>query len=176
MLPKNEAAQGAPRDPRRDSRGERSPWLPLETRPDSPGEPGVQPRDPCLPWRGKLSQHSFAPNLPVFRLPWTRRSPRPSLTRQSPSPLHPPLQGSSAELGTCLPQGLRSYFNSSLPQQGGLLAWLSPSSSRSFLFWDVLRATFPAATLSPAPYSRLAWCVMSMRVWNLAVTQHAERE
>ena len=25
-----EAAQGAPRDPRRDSRGERSPWLPLE--------------------------------------------------------------------------------------------------------------------------------------------------
>ena len=25
-----------PRDPRRDSRGERSPWLPLETRPDSP--------------------------------------------------------------------------------------------------------------------------------------------
>ena len=33
-----EAAQGAPRDPRRDSRGERSPWLPLETRPDSPGK------------------------------------------------------------------------------------------------------------------------------------------
>ena len=30
------------------------PWLPLETRPDSPGEPGMQPRDPCLPWRGKL--------------------------------------------------------------------------------------------------------------------------
>ena len=29
---------------RRDSRGERSPWLPLETRPDSPGEPGMQPR------------------------------------------------------------------------------------------------------------------------------------
>ena len=23
-------------------------------RPDSPGEPGMQPRDPCLPWRGKL--------------------------------------------------------------------------------------------------------------------------
>ena len=40
--------------PRRDSRGERSPWLPLVTRPDSPGEPGMQPRDPCLPWRGKL--------------------------------------------------------------------------------------------------------------------------
>ena len=38
----------------RDSRGERSPWLPLETRPDSPGEPGMQPRDPGLPWRGKL--------------------------------------------------------------------------------------------------------------------------
>ena len=29
--------QGAPRDPRRHSRGERSPWLPLETRPNSPG-------------------------------------------------------------------------------------------------------------------------------------------
>ena len=27
---------------------------PLETRPDSPGEPGTQPRDPCLPWRGIL--------------------------------------------------------------------------------------------------------------------------
>ena len=33
-----EAAQGTPRAPRRDSRGERSPWLPLETRPDSPGD------------------------------------------------------------------------------------------------------------------------------------------
>ena len=30
--------------------GLRVPWLPLETRPDSPGEPGMQPRDPCLPW------------------------------------------------------------------------------------------------------------------------------
>ena len=50
-----EAAQGAPRDPRRDSRGERTPWLPLETRPDSQEEPGMQPRDPCLPWRGILS-------------------------------------------------------------------------------------------------------------------------
>ena len=38
----------------RDSRGEQSPWLALETRPDSPGEPGMQPRDPCLPWRGTL--------------------------------------------------------------------------------------------------------------------------
>ena len=33
-----EAAQGAPTDPCRDSRGERSPWLLLETRPDSPGD------------------------------------------------------------------------------------------------------------------------------------------
>ena len=32
-----EAAQGAPRDPRRDSRGERSPWLPLETQAWKPG-------------------------------------------------------------------------------------------------------------------------------------------
>ena len=44
----------APKYTRRDSRGERSPWLPLETRPDSPGEPGMQPRDPCRPWREKL--------------------------------------------------------------------------------------------------------------------------
>ena len=36
------------------SRAAPGPWLPLETRPDSPGEPGMQPRDPCLPWRGKL--------------------------------------------------------------------------------------------------------------------------
>ena len=49
-----EAAQGAPRDPRRDSTGERNSWLSLETRPYSPGEPGMQPRDPCLPWRGIL--------------------------------------------------------------------------------------------------------------------------
>ena len=49
-----EATQGATRHPHRDSRGERSPWLPLETRPDSPGKPGMQPRDPCLPWRGIL--------------------------------------------------------------------------------------------------------------------------
>ena len=40
-----EAAQGAPRDPRRDSRGERSPWLPLETRPDSPGRSALE-KDP----------------------------------------------------------------------------------------------------------------------------------
>ena len=28
--------------------------MPRTTRPDSPGEPGMQPRDPCLPWRGIL--------------------------------------------------------------------------------------------------------------------------
>ena len=48
------ATQWAPRDTRRDSRGERSPLLPLEVRPDSPGESGMQPRDPCRPWREKL--------------------------------------------------------------------------------------------------------------------------
>ena len=26
----------------------------LKTRPDSPGESGMQPRDPCRPWRGTL--------------------------------------------------------------------------------------------------------------------------
>ena len=48
-----EATQGATRDPHRDSRGERSPWLPLETRPDSPGDreaawpPVPVPAVPC---------------------------------------------------------------------------------------------------------------------------------
>ena len=36
-----EATQGAPRYPRRNSGGERSPLLPLEVRPDSPGEHGM---------------------------------------------------------------------------------------------------------------------------------------
>ena len=35
-----------------DARGWQCPFA-LETRPDSPGEPGMQPRDPCLPWRRK---------------------------------------------------------------------------------------------------------------------------
>ena len=30
------------------------PLLLLETRPDTQGDPGMQPRDPCLPWRGTL--------------------------------------------------------------------------------------------------------------------------
>ena len=47
-----EAAQGAPRDPRRDSRGKRNTLLPLEIRPDFLGESGMPPRDPCHPWRG----------------------------------------------------------------------------------------------------------------------------
>ena len=38
-----EATQGAPRYQRRDSGGERSPLLPLEVRPDSPGEMGCNP-------------------------------------------------------------------------------------------------------------------------------------
>ena len=46
-----EATQRAPRDPHRGSREERSPLLPLEARPDSTGDSGVQPRDPCLPLR-----------------------------------------------------------------------------------------------------------------------------
>ena len=47
-----EAAQGAPRHTRRDSRGKRNTLLPLETRPDFLGESGMPPRDPCHPWRG----------------------------------------------------------------------------------------------------------------------------
>ena len=36
-----EAAQGAPRDPRRELRGKLSPLLPLQASPDSPGESGL---------------------------------------------------------------------------------------------------------------------------------------
>ena len=39
---------------RRYSRGERSPLLPLEQRPDYLGETGMGSRDPCRPCRGKL--------------------------------------------------------------------------------------------------------------------------
>ena len=38
-----EATQWAPRDLRRDLRGERHPLLALEARPDSPGESGTPP-------------------------------------------------------------------------------------------------------------------------------------
>ena len=46
--------QGAPRYPHRDSGGERNPLLPLETRPDSPGEPGMHPE--VNDFRGKMRQ------------------------------------------------------------------------------------------------------------------------
>ena len=49
------ATQWAPRDIHRNSRGERSSLLPLKTRPDSPGEPSMQPRDPCHYCRGTRS-------------------------------------------------------------------------------------------------------------------------
>ena len=44
-----EAAQGALRDLRRDSRGERSPWLPLETRPDPRGSLECNLEIPAFP-------------------------------------------------------------------------------------------------------------------------------
>ena len=59
-------AQGAPRDPHRDSRGERSPWLPLETRPDSPGEPGQCGRPGFDPWVGKIPWRRQRLPTPVF--------------------------------------------------------------------------------------------------------------
>ena len=69
-----EATQGAPRYPRRDSGGERSPLLPLEARPDSPGEHGMQPRDPCLPWRGALGP-GHTPRWGLFGPAVTRAQP-----------------------------------------------------------------------------------------------------
>ena len=44
-----EAAQGAPRDPCHDSRGERSPWLPLETRPTPRGSLECNPEITAFP-------------------------------------------------------------------------------------------------------------------------------
>ena len=49
-----ESTQWAPRDPCRDLRGKRSPLLPLQASPDSPGESGMETLDPCLPLRGIL--------------------------------------------------------------------------------------------------------------------------
>ena len=54
-----EAAQGAPRDPRRDSRRERSPWLPLETR--------AQSRTPLHHTHGDLT--SLAPHERLSEFP-----------------------------------------------------------------------------------------------------------
>ena len=51
---RNLADCSPPRDPRRDSRGEQSPLLPLEPRPDYWGESGMGSRDPCRPCRGNL--------------------------------------------------------------------------------------------------------------------------
>ena len=52
----------APRDPRRDSRGEQSPWLPLETRPDSP-VPTLQ--GPCGRSPKRRGSLRFLPPLEV---------------------------------------------------------------------------------------------------------------
>ena len=51
-----EGTQGAPRYPRRDSGGERSPLLPLEAKPDSPGadehsEKAMATHSSVLAWR-----------------------------------------------------------------------------------------------------------------------------
>ena len=76
-----EATQWAPRDPRRGSRGERSPLLPLEARPDSPVESGVQSRDPCLPLRGLLCP-GHTPKLGFLGLAVIRAQP-PAFPRNS---------------------------------------------------------------------------------------------
>ena len=53
-----EATQGAPRAPRRDLTGERSPFFPLKTRPDSPGALGSSLRSPAAP-RERPRESSF---------------------------------------------------------------------------------------------------------------------
>ena len=54
------ATQWAPRDTRRDSTGERSPFFPLKTRPYSPGPTLQGPCDRSQKWRGTLR---FLPQL-----------------------------------------------------------------------------------------------------------------
>ena len=110
-----EAAQGAPRDPRRDSRGERSPWLPLETPSKPPGKPkntGVG----SLPlvqeivltqgsnWglmhcRWILYQLSYQGSLSINLLTFNSLPLTPSLLiRNQPEPGERPLVGSPAEV------------------------------------------------------------------------------
>ena len=69
------------RDTRWDSRGERNSLLPLYTRPDSSGESGMQPRDPCCPWRGTLCPGQ-KPRWGLF-CPTVTREQHPSLPRNS---------------------------------------------------------------------------------------------
>ena len=82
-----EAAQGAPRDPRRDSRGGRSPWLPLEMRPDSP-VPTLQ--GPCGRSPKRRGSLRFLPPLevrPSSIAPFPAESRGAPQTPQDPSPL-----------------------------------------------------------------------------------------
>ena len=76
-----EATKWAPRDTCHDLRGERSPLLPFETRPDSPGEYGMQPRDPCLPLRA-ISGPGHTPRCCLFCRAVTRAQP-PAFPRNS---------------------------------------------------------------------------------------------
>ena len=57
--------QWTPRHTRRDSRGERCLFLPLEARPDSSGESDMGTGDPCLPWRETLDP-GHKPRLGLF--------------------------------------------------------------------------------------------------------------
>ena len=91
-----------------DSRGERSPWLPLETRPDSPGEPGMQPRHPCLPWslrplRGlqetRVATREESPGLHSQAVAWR---PRRSAGRRESGSQRPALMlGNVPRCGSC---------------------------------------------------------------------------
>ena len=76
-----ESTHWAPRDPCRDFRGTWSPLLPLEARPDSPGESGMESRDLCLPLRGILGP-GHTPRLGLFGSVVTRAE-TPAFPRNS---------------------------------------------------------------------------------------------
>ena len=125
----------------------------IETRPDSPGEPGMQPRDPCLPWRGKLCeswtvkkaecQRTDAFELwcwrRLLRVPWTaRRSSQPRAPNSqrfanSPDPHH--TRAARTPRGPSLPSPLTPSSLHSAPkirkqaQQLGNMSPLQPHLS-----------------------------------------------
>ena len=80
-----EATQRAPRDPRRGSREERSPLLPLEVRPDSTGDTGVYG---CESWTVKKAERrrieAFEPWCwrRLLRVPWAARRSNQSILKE----------------------------------------------------------------------------------------------
>ena len=88
-------SQLAPRDTCQDLKGERSPLLPLETRPDSPCETGMQPRVPVAPgedpWGFPRQEYwCVLPCCPPRDLPNSGTEPRSPALQVDPLLSEPP--------------------------------------------------------------------------------------